>query len=472
MTDSTTTPQPGAPASPPHERAPAPHGAGAQPSFARESRETLALSFPLIAGQLGQMLMGVSDAVMLGHVGVVPLGAATFAHTIIAVPFVFGIGLLTSVSVRVSNARGAHRPAEAKAALIHGTWLALVYAILVTLAIALLLPWLHVFRQPAEVTAATPAFLILFAASLIPGLLSMAWKNHTDALGHPWPSFWIFLCGVLLNIGLAWLWIYGHWGFPAMGLVGAGLATLVARTAIAAATFWWMLRSPRLREWMPFHGWFRTTAAGFRSLLAIGIPASLGLLTEVGAFSISSLLIGTLGKAPLAAHQVALTCAATAFMIPLGIAMALTVRIGTLAGAGQRHRMHRVLVGGWLFGGGFMLLSMVVFLLGGEWFARAFVTDPEVIAVAMRLLIIAGIFQLFDGIQVVSAGALRGCGDVRIPAWLALFAYWFVALPLGAALTFWWHMGAAGMWTGLATGLAAAALVLSLRAWNRLAVRA
>ena len=150
---------------------------------------------------------------------------------------------------------------------------------------------LHLFGQPAGVTAQTPDFLLLYTASLIPAFLSLAWKNHTDALGHPWPAFWIFLGGVLLNIGLNWLWIYGKWGFPALGVVGAGLGTLVARLAIAGAMLVWMLRSPRLHGWVPMRNWTQVTRAGFGVMLKIGLPASFGLLTEVSAFATGALLV-------------------------------------------------------------------------------------------------------------------------------------------------------------------------------------
>jgi MATE family multidrug resistance protein len=443
---------------------------GAHPSFGQESRETLRLALPLIAGQLGQMLMGVADAVMLGHVGVVPLGAATFAHSLVSVPFVLGIGLILSVAVRTSRARGAGDMEDARATLRHGTWLALGYGVVVFAVLAGLTPFLGMFHQPAEVTAATPPFLLLYAASLIPAFLCMAWKDHTDALGHPWPTFFILLGGVALNVFLNWLWIYGHWGFPALGLVGAGMGTLVARLLSATAMLWWLRGSRRLRAWVPVGDWLRVNGAGFRRLLAVGGPASLGLLTEVGAFSMASLIIGTLGVVPLAAHQVAITCASVAFMVPLGVAMAMTVRIGALAGAGEVGRMRRVLAGGWLYGVGFMSLTMVLFVVAGEFLARQFVADSGVIAVAVRLLVIAGVFQLCDGLQVVSGGALRGHGDVRAPAWFALFAYMGIALPLGAGLALWGQQGATGMWTGLAAGLGVAALGLSVRVWRRLGV--
>jgi len=439
------------------------------PSFARENRDTLKLALPLIAGQLSQMLMGVADTVMVGQLGVVQLGAATFANMLLIVPFVLGIGLLTSISVRVSQASGANRPADAEEALRHGTWLALGFGLLVAALVVLGLPLLGHLGQPPEMVAMAPTYLVTCAISLVPALLSMAWKDHADALNHPWRPFWIMLGGVGLNVLLNWLWIHGHWGFPALGLEGAGYATLVSRIVVAVAMFQWLTRSPLVRRWTPPRWLAPCRWAAFRSLLAIGFPASLQLLTEVTAFAVAALLIGTLGVVPLAAHQVAITCAGTAFMVPLGVAMAITVRVGEIVGAGERPRLHRVLFGGWLFGIGFMALSTLAFLLFGREIAAQFVSDHGVVEMAARLLLVAGVFQLFDGLQVVSAHALRGVNDVRVPTWIAFIAYWLVALPAGAALGIWQGHGPIGMWTGLAAGLGVAALAMGVRAWRKLA---
>lgn len=444
---------------------------GVWPSFGAECRQTLTLAFPLIAGQLSQMLMGVVDTVMVGRIGVVPLGAATFANTLLSVPLILGIGLLTSVSVRTSNARGAGNPGEAQSVMRHGLWLALGYGLLVVAAFALLLPWLGLFHQPPEVTAQTPRFLMICAISLVPALLTVACKDHADALNHPWPSFWISFGSVGLNVLLNWLFIWGHWGVPALGLEGAAWATLIARTTSAVVMFTWLIRSKTLRGWIPTRWFERCQWTGFTSLLSIGLPASFGLLTEVGAFAAASLLIGTLGTAALAAHQVAITCAATTFMVPLGVGMALTVRVGQAVGAGQRPRLHRILGTGWLFAVGFMATSALTFLILREPIARLFVSDPAVIAIATHLLVIGGVFQLVDGLQVVSANALRGVGDVHVPAVCTLIAYWGLALPIGSALAFFGGFGPDGMWIGLAIGLAAAAAALSHRAWRALAVR-
>jgi MATE family multidrug resistance protein len=205
-------------------------------------------------------------------------------------------------------------------------------------------------------------------------------------------------------------------------------------------------------------------------LLAIGFPTSLQLLTEVGAFAAAALMIGTLGAVPLAAHQVAITCAATTFMVPLGVAMAITVRVGEIVGAGQRARLHRVLAGGWLYAIGFMAVSTLAFFFYGREIAGQFVNDAGVIEIAVSLLIVAALFQLLDGIQIVAANALRGVNDARVPAWIAFVAYWLVALPFGAWLGLGsWQLGAIGVWAGLAFGLGVAAAALGARAWRKLA---
>ena len=440
----------------------------AWPSFFSECRATLLLALPLISGQLSLMLMGVVDTVMVGRLGVVPLGAATFSYTVLSVPFVLGLGLLSSVSVRVSQASGADRPHDAREALRHATWLALGYGLLVVLAVALGLPLLSRLGQPAEVVARAPIFLMTCAVSLVPALLSMTWKSHADALNHPWPPFWIMLGGVGVNVVLNWLLIWGHCGFPALGLEGSGIATLTARMLVAVVMFRWITRSVRVRDWTPPRWFVRCRLGAFFHLLAIGFPASLQMLTEVCAFSAASLLIGTLGAVALDAHQVAITCAATTFMVPLGVALAITVRVGEIVGAGERARLRRVLLGGWLFAVSFMSVSMLAFLLFGRDIGAMFTSDAGVIEITAKLLLVAGVFQLFDGLQVVSACALRGVNDVRVPAWVAFFAYWIVALPCGAALGLGLHQGAMGVWIGLAMGLGVAAVALGFRAWRKL----
>ena len=430
---------------------------------------TLRLAVPLVFGQLAQMLMGVVDTVMIGQVGTVPLAAAAFANSLLMVPLVFGVGLLSSVSMRTAQAGGAGDRETARATLRDGAVLAVVLGLLAVLGFALLLPWLGWFGQPAEVVAATPVYLFTCAVSLIPALLGMAFKNQADALNAPWTPLWIMLGGVAVNAVLNWFWIYGRAGFPACGLEGTGYATLTSRIAVAVALFWWMKRSAKLRDWMPRRWWSGGSRTGLIQLLRLGLPAGLHLLAEVSIFMVAALMVGTLGVVPMAAHQITVTCASVTFMVPLGIGMAITVRIGKLTGAGETQRRHVVLLGGWSLGWLASLGSMVVFFSLGREVAWQFVKDAAVVEMALPLLIVAGFFQLGDATQVISAGALRGVHDVRVPALLACATYWGVALPISWLVGFPMGQGAYGVWLGMAVGLGVAGVVLGRRAWVKLA---
>ena len=427
----------------------------------------MTLALPLIVGQLSQMLMGVADTVMIGRVGVTELAASSFANTLIYVPMMLGIGMSLAVSIRVSQARGAKEPAAARAALRHGLQITTGLGLLTLLGGWLLVPFLGIFQQAPEVLAAAPRYFLLVAASMIPAMASMAVKNHADAMNRPWPVFWITLGSVLLNVFLNWIFIFGHLGVPAMGLEGAGIATLLARLVGFAGLIVWCVKSPDLREWVPYH-WFQAPdRAALLDLVKLGFPTSMQLLAEVSAFVAASLMVGTLGEAALAAHQVAISCAGTAFMIPLGVSMALTVRMGEAQGAKQFGRKRPILISGWGLGLCFALTSVTCFLAFNETIAAWFVGGGEVRTVAASLLIVAGAFQFSDSIQVICAGALRGLDDVKTPAWLAFGAYWIVAIPFGWMLAFPLEQGVTGMWWGITLGLSLTAIALGLRAWQK-----
>jgi MATE family multidrug resistance protein len=412
------------------------------------------------------MLISLADTMMIGHLGVVPLGAATLANSLTLVPLVFGLGLLTAVPVRVAQARGAGAPEEAGEVLRHGLVLAVVFSLLVIGVLGVLAGQLGRLGQPPEVAARTPVYLMLVAVSLLPALMTAALKNHADALERPWWPFWIMFAGVALNVLLNWIFIFGRLGIPAMGLEGAGIATLLARVLVLIALGAWLLGDRRLADWRPARWRIPLRLARFRTLLKIGIPASLQQLVEVSAFSGGALLVGLLGTLALGAHQIALTCTATAFMVPLGLAMAVTVRVGEVIGAGQRERLRRIIAGAWLLIAVFATVTMVVFITSGRAIAGGFVSEPEVIDLAVSLLVVAGIFQLVDGFQVVCVGALRGAGDVVVPAWLCSLAYLGLGVPLGMVLMFGVGLGAVGFWCGLAGGLGAAALLLGWRCYR------
>ena len=428
-------------------------------SLIREGKKTGILAVPLIIGQVSQMLIMIADTYMVGKVGVTELAAMSFASAIFSVPFVFGIGLLISVSILTSGAVGRDDEGEARSVCRNGFYLALGGGFVLFLLSAICIPFLSIFGQPEDVTAIAPPYLSLILISLVPALGSIALKNHTDALDRPWPAFWIFLGGVLLNIVLNQLLIFTL-GY---GLVGAGWATLISRTAILGAMLLWLKRSPDIRSLAPNHWIKKPNGKMFRRLFALGIPASFHLLAEVGAFSAAGFLVGLYGKVPLAAHQLALTTAGTLFMIPLGIALAITIRVGSVAGAGEEERLPAVIVSAWIVTLAFIILTGLVCGLGRETIAGWYRTTPEVTMLAAQFLLIVAIFQFGDALQVVSAGILRGLEDVKTSAWAAFFSYWIFGLPAGIVLGKFAGLGAHGIWWGLAIGLFIAAVFLSMR---------
>ncbi|MFA7343125.1 MAG: MATE family efflux transporter [Terrimicrobiaceae bacterium] len=441
-------------------------------SILSENRRTLSLAVPIVTGHIGQMLMGLVDSMLVGRVGVVPLGACAFANTLLSVPLVFGFGVLSAVSVRASHSHGGGRPREAGESVRGGVAVALVISVPVLLALHGILPHIGIFGQPTDVNGAVGGYLIICGWSLVPVFLTCASKNFCEALGRPWEPFWIMMAGVALNALLAWILIFGNWGAPAMGLEGAAVATLFARTAVMAAMFAYPALSRTLRAAWP-SGWF---AGGVRAsigrILAIGLPAGGLHLCEVSGFAFGSLMMGWIGVVPLAAHQIAITCAATTFMVPLGLSQAVCVRVGQSRGAGRTERLRPIIFGALGLAVSFMSVFVLVFMVCGTSIAGWFVADPAVVFLTSQLLLIAGVFQIFDGIQVVSSGALRGFEDTRMPMFIGILSYWVVALPVSWFAGFVLGWGARGVWFGFVVGLAVAAAALLSRVLWKLSRRA
>ncbi|MCL4785289.1 MAG: MATE family efflux transporter [Verrucomicrobia bacterium] len=426
----------------------------------RESRPTLALGLPIMAGMVGQMLMGLADTIMIGRVGVVPLAASAFVNAVAHLPLVFGLGLLSAIAVLTSQAYGAKRPDEAGEIWRHGLMVSVAAGLFSALSLAALLPFLGFLGQPPEVVTEARPYLVLFGASMFPALVAHGCKQFSEALKRPWAPTLILLGGVLLNVWLNWILIYGNWGAPALGLVGAGWATLIARTLMALGLLGYALRAPALRAFQPARWRAAVNREKLQRLFTVGWPVGVQHFFEVSAFVLAALMMGWISADALAAHQIAMTCAAMTFMFALGIGTAVCIRVGHAFGAAQFARMRRIGFGGVALAAGLMGSFGVLFMVAGKPIAQLFIASPSVVNLTAQLLIVAAVFQVADGVQVVSISALRGLADVRVPALVAVLAYWFAALPIGAALAFWAGRGAVGIWIGLAFGLGVAACCL------------
>lgn len=454
-----------------------------------ELRATLMLALPIVVGQVGQMLMGITDSVMIGQVGKVPLAAAAFANSVCNLALIVGFGLLLPVAVLTARAHGAKQPRECAEYLRHGVALAAGLALGTLAAMAVVWTLLDRFGQPAEVVAEVGPYFVLLTVSMVPAFFFQVLKQYSEALGHPWAPMGILLACVGLNAGLNWVLIYGHLGAPAWGLAGAGVATLVARGVSCAILAWWLARKLDVRaEWPGTAAapaaaeprvaagaaanprWCaRLSGARFREMLHIGVPAAGQWLFEAGAFSAAALMMGWIGTVPLAAHQIALSCAGFTFMFALGLSSAVSVRLAREVGAGRIERLRPIGWGAYIAGLATMGGFGVVFAFGGETIARGFTPEAEVVALAAKLLAVAALFQVFDGGQVIGAGALRGLHDVKVPTAITFLAYWVFALPGGYVLAHHTPLGAVGVWVGLAVGLGAAAVLLGWRFHRRTA---
>jgi MATE family multidrug resistance protein len=377
--------------------------------------------------------------------------------------FIIGVGLLTPVAVFASRSKGAGRHDEAGEYLRHGLFLALCSGVIGLGVILCLSGHLALFRQRPEVATAVNPFLILIGLSLIPVFAYLALRQFAESMGRPWVPMLMILGGVILNAFLNWVLIYGHLGAPALGLTGSGISTLVSRTLGSAVIFAWLCLDPAMRAAWPKRWFAPISWERMRRMLAVGMPVSGSLLFEGGAFAASTVMMGWIGTAALAAHQIAISCAALTFMVPLGLSMAVGIRIGAAVGGGHHSKLRSI----WAGATGLSVLHSVAFtviyLVWGRRLASFFIGDSVVVSTATLLLVVAAVFQVFDGAQVINSAALRGLTDVKVPAAITFLSYWVVAIPLGYMLGIRGTLGPAGIWIGLAAGLAGAAIFLGAR---------
>ncbi len=433
----------------------------------KEIRATFALAVPIIVGQASQMLMGITDSVMIGRLGAVPLAAAAFVGAVFAVVLVTTLGLLQPVAVFVAREHGAGRDEDCGAWLTNGLVLALVAGIGLAGLLLGAAAWRDRFGQPEEVVAVMGPYFVLIAVSLVPAMLFQVERQFAEAMGRAWmPMVWL-MAGVGLNVFLNWVLIYGNLGAPAWGLTGAGAATLISRTASLAMLHLWLGRAAVFRP--AWTGAWRSgvvTWRRLRELATLGVPMGATLFFEAGAFSAAAVMAGWLGTVELAAHQIAIACSAFTFMVPLGVSLAVTIRVGKAVGEGRQAAVRSITFGAMWATLAIMVAITLGYAFGGSLLAGWFVDDAAVIAIAAKVFVIVAVFQLVDGMQVVFAGGLRGLADVRVPTAMAFAAYWLVALPLGYGVGVRGGGGLPGIWVGLAAGLAVASVLLGRRLWK------
>ena len=429
-----------------------------------QAKKTWKLAFPIILGEVAQMMLGIIDTAMVGAVNYKQLAAAALVMSVINIPYVFGIGITISVSQMVSMAHGRRDGKLVSHYLYNGFWLCAFSAIGIAIVIELSRNILFHLDQDPEVAMLALPYLEIMGLSVIPMILFLALKQFTDGLEFTKTAMVLSLGALPINAFLNWLFIFGNWGFPRMELLGAGWATLITRIFIFLVLGLIILNHKTFRRYIAVRSvvW-KLRARTIKDLLHIGIPSSFQISMEAGAFAVSGILIGTLGAVEQAAHQIALSCASLTFMVSMGLSQAGSIRTSNSFG-----RNDKVLIK--IIGKSTLYMALIygtfcaiTFILLRHQLPFIFNGNAKVVSMAAYLLLFAALFQISDSTQAVSAGLLRGIKDVKVPTIFIAIAYWVVGIPVGCLLAFYFKMGAAGIWTGFITGLTFSATFLTFR---------
>lgn len=426
----------------------------------------LRLAVPVVLAEIGWIAMGIVDTLMVGPLGPEAIGAVGVGSSLFMGFVIFAMGLLLGLDTLVSHAYGAGRVEECHRWLLHGAAMSVIVSVPTTLVLLLLAALLSRWGlDPAVLPLAQP-YLGILTWSVVPLLMYATFRRYLQGMGVVRPVMIALVTANLTNVFANWVLIYGKLGAPAMGVRGAAWATVVSRVAMAGYLFAVIVIRERGRRPGLFETPLAISRAWMARLIALGFPAAAQITLEVGVFAAATALAGRLTPTALAAHQIALNIAACAFMVPLGVSSAGAVRVGQAIGRRDVAGAERA---GWtalLFGAGFMLCAAALFVFAPRLLIGAFTRDPGVLALGSALLLVAAVFQLFDGIQGVATGVLRGLADTRTAMLWNLVAHWFIGLPLGYTLCFRGGLGVIGLWWGLSTGLIICGVAL-LVVWTR-----
>jgi MATE family multidrug resistance protein len=435
-------------------------------SYQEEIRKTLSLAVPIIVAQLGSILMGVTDNIMVGHyLGKIGLGVAGIANSIAFVIASIGIGGLAVVAPLISKAKAERNVPEVNRLFRAGIWAALLFGLLLGAIGFTCVYFFEIFQQSAEINRKAPAFMSIIIISNLFVFIFAASKQLSDGLSRTYVAMMITIIGLIINLVFNILLINGYLGFPAMGLIGSAVSTLITRILMVIAMLVYLFRAKAFQKYLQKKYMPLPVGNLVKHIFRIGVPSGLQFFFEIAAFSLAVVMMGWLGENQLAAHQIAINIASTTYMMASGLGVAGGIRVGE--GRGLRS-IQKIRMSGnvaLLMVGVFMSMMMVLIIVLDKFLVGLYISESEVevVSIAVRLMLIAAVFQLSDGIQVVGLGILRGISDINIPTWITMFAYWVVALPLGYFLGFTLKQDAIGIWLGLWAGLTMSAILLTTR---------
>ncbi|MFC3197812.1 MATE family efflux transporter [Parapedobacter deserti] len=426
---------------------------------------TLALAVPVIISQLGHMLVQTADSIVVGHfAGTIPLAAVSLVHSVFMIVMVMGIGIAYGLTPLIAQENGRKNFDECGALLSNSLWINAVTGIslLCLIYFGSMAIIDHLDQDPAVVREAKP-YLLILSLSIVPLMMFNAFKQFAEGLGFTRQAMNITIWGNVLNIVLSIVLVKGMFGMEPMGVRGVGYATLIDRCLMAIVMGVYIFCSVDFKPYLKRFNVLHVGVARCLSILRIGAPVAMQFVFEVGAFAAAAVIAGTIGANEQAAHQVAITLAATTYMMASGVAAAATIKTGNSYGKRNLPRLMRFASSSYLIVLCFMGAMALIFVVFNDYLPWIFTRDRTVIVIAAQLLIIAGIFQLFDGTQVVGLGILRGMGDVNVPTAIAFVAYWVVGLPVAYLFGIVLDFGVEGIWYGLTLGLLTSSLLLYLR---------
>jgi len=418
--------------------------------------------------QLGQVAVGIADSLMVGRLGTEALAAVALANSIFYVFVLFGIGLAYGMTPLVAEADGRKNTKETGQLLTDGFWVVMTSAVILVLIMMLIIPGFDYLGQDPAIIPKARGYFLIVVFSFLPFMAFQSFRMLAEGMSDTKMAMTITLVCNGLNIVLNALLIYGYWGLPAMGIYGAALASLITRILMAVWMIYYVYSHRRFEHLPKSLRFMHVSFQRMRKILNLGLPTGLQYIFEVTAFSIAAIIVGQISATALAAHQIAISVASVSYIVASGISAAALVRVGNQLGEQNFENLRLASNTLFMMTLGWMAFSGIAIFLGRFFLPSLFSFDPEVIQLTAGLLLIAVFFQLSDGIQVVSLGALRGMKDVKIPTFITFVAYWLMALPLGWLLGVHFNLGAYGVWYGLATGLTTAALLLIFRFYRNL----
>lgn len=428
-------------------------------------RANLKLAIPVVISQLGQVLVQTVDSIIAGRfAGTTALAAVSLVNSVFMVVLVIGIGIAYGLTPLIAQENGRENYKACTKLLSSSFQINILIGFILFLLIFFgSVTVLNHLDQPAEVMAQAKPFLILMGVSIIPLMIFNTFKQFAEGLGFTKQAMMISIWGNVLNVCLGITFVKGLFGMEPMGIRGIGLSTVIDRCIMAIVMTYYVFKSNHFKKYLSGFTLFGWNGADSKRILKIGTPVALQSTFEISAFSGAAILIGTLGAVQLAAHQVAINLAAITYMMASGIGAAAAIKSGHSFGAESYKDLRKSAQASYHIVLLFMTFTALVFMLGNHLIPWIYTDDKNVVNITAQLLLIAALFQLFDGTQVVGLGILRGIGDVKIPAYITFIAYWVLGLPVGYLLGIKLELGATGMWYGLTLGLMVAALLLYFR---------